>query len=102
MALSKTLTSVHPLRSRKVLLAAEPALIGELKQVGKPSEKDNVQNRSQAPGGVVPITAGSFARICIMSSFSCVTMRLNGIGPVGWKKNDSGGKGCGNSFDLCF
>lgn len=71
MALSKTLTFVHPLRSRKILLPAEPALIGKLKQVGKSSEKDNVQNRGQAPGGMVPVTAGSFARICIMSSFSC-------------------------------
>ena len=93
MALSMALTSVWPLWSRKVLLPAEPTLIGELKQVGKPSEKDQVQKRSQVPGGVVPISAGSFARICIMQSFSCVKMRLNGIGIVGWKKIDSSGKG---------
>ena len=64
--LGARLASVPPLSSRRVLLPAEPTLIGELKQVGKPSEKDQVQKRSQVPGGVVPITAGSFARICIM------------------------------------
>lgn len=66
MALSTALTSVRPLWSRKVLLPAEPTLIGELKQVGKPSEKAKVQNRIQIPAGVAPIAVGSFARICII------------------------------------